>query len=517
MINGTGVLKAYAKIRNATLAAQNPAEVQRKQLFWLLNKASKTQFGKEYNFPTIRSVEEFQKRVPLRTYDDFWNQYWKSAFPVLNNITWPGTIPYYCWTSGTTTGTRKYIPYSRDMTASYNRAGADLLVHHVTNRPKSQIFGGKNFMLGGSTHLHKEAEGVFTAEVSGVTAKELPWWARLYFYPPRSITDIADWTTRMKKIAEGVQHEDVRLMGGMPSWTLIFLEQFKNQGGVSEGIFSRLFPNIEMFVHGGVKFEPYIKQYQSLLAGTNAELREVYPASEAFIAVADRGFGDGLRIVLDSHVFYEFVPVDELKADNPTRHWIGNVVEGVNYAIVLNSPSGMWGYVLGDTVRFVDTKTPRILITGRTSYSMSAFGEHLILEEVEKGVLAGIEKENLTLTEYCLGAKVSEHGGASDLGHHVYLIECASVPGDLDISNRIADAIDKKLLTLNDDYADHRAPGCGLMPPKVYLLKPGSFAAWMASRGKLGDQFKVPKIMSDTQFFNGAFEYFHTQKLFVAE
>lgn len=508
MIDGTPALALYAKFRNAKLKFCDPKKVQTAQLFWLLNKAKSTRFGKEYGFETIKSVEEFQKRVPLRNYDDFWNHYWKDSFPVLNNITWPGTIPFFCWTSGTTTGTRKYIPYSNDMTASYNRAGTDLLVHHITNRPDSRIFGGKSFMLGGSTNLHKEAEGVFTAEVSGITAKRLPWWAELYFYPPKELSDIPNWNIRMRKIAEGARSQDIRLMGGMPSWTLIFLEQYADLGGVKEGIFSKIFPNLEMFVHGGVKFEPYLKQYQSLLAGTRAELREVYPASEAFIAVADRGFGEGLRIVLDSHVFYEFVPVDELGNENPTRHWIGNVEEDVNYAIVLNSPSGMWGYVLGDTVRFIDTKTPRILITGRTSYSMSAFGEHLILEEVEKGVLEGLNQENLTLTEYCLGAFISPDGGAANLGHHRYLIECTTEPSDPGIKKRIAEAIDRKLLSLNDDYADHRAPGCGVLEPEVFLLKHGSFAAWMESRGRLGDQFKVPKIMSDPEFFKSAFEYF---------
>jgi hypothetical protein len=510
MLNATPLLRIYAAYRNAQLSFQNPATTQERQLRWLIAQARDTKFGRDHQFSSINTIAQFQERVRLRKYEDFWNEYWKESFPTLINNTWPGQIRYFCWTSGTTTGKRKYIPYSDAMARSYNKAGTDLLVHHVTNRPDSKIFGGKSFMLGGTTHMTEEAPGVHTCEISGVSATRLPAWARPFFFPPRDLSNISSWVERTEKIAEAARGQDVRLMGGMPSWTLIFLEKFRELGGVSEGILGRLFPNLEMFVHGGVKFDPYLKQYKSLLAGTHAELREVYPASEGFIAVADRGYGEGLRMVLDAGIFYEFVPVEELNSPSPTRHWIGNVQKDVNYAIVLNSCAGAWGYLIGDTVRFVDTKTPRILITGRTAYAMSAFGEHLILEEVERAVSESADALNITVNDYCMGARVAPNGSSQDLGNHIYLIELAQNDFTPELAKDLAQQIDKRLLDLNDDYADHRNPGCGLLAPEVRLLKPGTFAAWMASRGKLGDQHKVPRLMSDRTLFASACDFADT-------
>jgi hypothetical protein len=499
MMDFTFALRAFAKFRSAQLAAQQPARTQMRQLLWLLHQARSTKIGKEYHFSSIRSLEDYQKTVPLRRYEDFWKQYWEPVFPILNDVTWPGQIPFFSWTSGTTSGKRKYIPYSKEMGNSYNKVGTDLLVHHVNNRPLSRVLGGKSFMLGGTTKMEELAPGVRLGEISGISAVRLPTWAEPFFFPPNELSGIHNWIERTQKIAEASVHQDIRILGGMPSWLLIFLEKFKDRFPDDEGIIGKLYPNLEMFVHGGVKFDPYLKQYKRLLQGTHAELREVYPASEAFMAVGDRGYGEGLRLGLDAGIFYEFVPVEELDKPNPKRFWIGNVERDVNYAIVLTTCAGVWSYIIGDTVRFVDTETPRILVTGRTTYSMSAFGEHLIYEEVEKGVAAAADSVNASVVDYSMGVNVTAQAG--DLGSHLYVVEFNKNIDSPELLKCFKETLDAKLLELNDDYADHRAPGCGLNAPVVRAVRSGTFAEWMASRGKLGDQHKVPRIMNDRELF----------------
>jgi hypothetical protein len=482
----TWVLKTAARFRKAALLAQDPKATQEAQLRWLLSKAKDTEFGREHGFSSISSVSEYQSRVPLRTYEDFWNNYWKDSFPRVVNKTWPGLVPGFSWTSGTTSGKRKYVPYTVDLSKSYNKAGRDLLFFHVLNRPQSKVFGGKAFMLGGTTKLTEESEGVYIGEVSGFSAQNLPWWAKPFFFPPKELSDIPDWIKRADAIAEAIKGQDIRIIGGMPSWLLIFLERFS---GAQEGLIHRLFPNLELFVHGGVNFDPYKKQYERLLKGSKAEFREIYPASEAFIAVADRGYGEGLRVCLDANVFYEFVPVQELSSSNPKRFWIYNVETDVNYAIVLSTPGGVWSYILGDTVRFIDKQ--RVLITGRTSYALSAFGEHLINEELEKGVSSAADSIGRSVSDFTVVAQVSANPGA--LGYHRYYVE---LDGETQEFEKFRDTLDKTLKDLNDDYLDHRAENCGVFEPEVVFLKRHTFLEWMKSRGKLGDQHKVARVLS---------------------
>lgn len=482
----TWVLKGFAKLREAQLKHQNPSATQEAQLRWLLSKGEGTEFGREYKFSSIKSVSDYQSRVPLRAYEDFWNSYWKDSFPRVINKTWPGLIPGYSWTSGTTSGKRKYIPYTEDLSKSYNKAGRDLLLFHVLNRPHSKVFGGKSFMLGGTTTLTKESEGVYIGEVSGFSARNLPWWAKPFFFPPKELSDIQDWIKRADAISQAIKGQDIRIIGGMPSWLLIFLERFS---GEQEGLIHRLFPNLELFVHGGVKFDPYKKQYEKLLTGSKAEFREIYPASEAFMAVADRGYGEGLRLCLDANIFYEFVPVEDLGSDNPKRFWIENIETDVNYAIVLTTCGGVWSYILGDTVRFIDKE--RILITGRTSYALSAFGEHLINEELEKGISTAADSINRNVTDFTVAPEVAANPGA--LGFHRYYVELDSETTE---HEKFRDILDKTLKDLNDDYLDHRAENCGVFEPEVIFLKKHAFLEWMKSRGKLGDQHKVARVLS---------------------
>ena len=403
MIDLSSCLKLYAGYRGIKLKRKECARIQEEQLLRLLCKAKDTKFGQRYDFASIRSVDEYQRRVPLRHYENFWDEFWKPEFPRLENCTWPGLIKYFAVSSGTTSGSTKYIPYSAEMDRSNHKAGLDLLVHHINNFPRSRLFGGKTFVLGGSTDVVKEAEGVFSGDLTGLVAVTLPWWARPFYFPSGKMALIKDWETKIDVMARAALQTDIRALSGVPAWMLILSKKLSELVPESEGNFSKAFPNFEMLVHGGVNFAPYYRQFLSLIDPHKVDLREVYPASEGFIALADRGYNEGLRLLMDHGLFFEFVPVDELDSLEPMRHWCGLLEKDVNYAVVLSTCAGLWAYVLGDTVKFIETNPPRLLVTGRTSYSLSAFGEHLIAEEIEDAISAASTTIGEPVTDYSVG------------------------------------------------------------------------------------------------------------------
>ena len=508
MLNATPALKLYAAIRGNTLRGLDPRAAQERQLRRLIARAHETRFGRDHGFGSVSSVADYQKAVPIRSYEDFWNEYLKVAFPRVENVIWPGLIPFYAVSSGTSTGSTKYLPLTREMLASNTQAGLDLLVYHLQNFRGSSIFGGKNFFLGGTTELVEEAPGIFSGDLSGITAKRLPLWVRPWYFPPQELALLKNWEEKIEIFARECPLEKIRMLSGVPSWLLIFFEHLKK---IYPGKGSRIvdfFPKLEALVHGGVNFAPYKRQFDALLEGSRAQLREVYPASEGFIATADRGPGEGMRMNLDNGIFYEFVPVEELESPAPTRHWIGNIETGVNYAILLTTCAGLWSYRIGDTVRFVDTDVPRLLVTGRTSYMMSAFGEHLIGEEIERAAAKAAEAIGASLSDYSVGALYPQH--EKDLGGHLFIVEFAEGIPSAEALGAFARVLEEGLC-LNDDYKAHRAEGFGLAAPEVRAVPHGTFAEWMKCRGKLGGQHKVPRIINDQELFRHLCDFVSAQ------
>jgi hypothetical protein len=299
----------------------------------------------------------------------------------------------------------------------------------------------------------------------------------------------------MDCISKASLNEDLRMISGMPTWMNIFFNKSILASKGSKHNLAELYPNLELLVHGGVNFSPYQIHYRDLLDGSEADLREVYPASEGFIAIADRSYGEGLRMNLDHGLFYEFVPVDELRSTKPTRHWIGNIEPDVNYAIALTTCAGLWSYLIGDTVRFIDTKVPRVLVTGRTSYFLNAFGEHLIGEEIESCLACAAEKIKSPVADFAVGPVFPS--SSSEPGFHLYVVEFFA---DLPHSQALQDFIeflDGCLCSKNLHYRAFRSAAHGISSPKIVVVPKDSFQAWMKRRGKLGDQNKVPRIVSD--------------------
>ena len=503
MHDATWLLRLYARQRLRRLAHMDPEQAQRRTLSSLIRKARRTQFGRDHGFSPDWSLDDFRSRVPLRDYDAFWEAYWREPFPRLTDCTWPGPVPWFAVSSGTTTGATKYIPVSREMRRSNVRAGAELMVHHVANRPESRLLAGRVFMLGGSTGLVRRAPGVSSGDLSGIAAAEMPGWARLRYFPPRDLEAIADWEEKIDRFAERSLDEEISAIAGTPSWLLIFFERLAGTAGSRSGRVADIWPRLEMLSHGGVAWAPYRDRFAALLEGSGAETREVYPASEGFFAIADRGDGEGLRLLLDTGIFYEFIPLDELDSAEPDCRWIGDAEPGVNYALAVTTCAGLWRYLVGDTVTLVERDPPRVLVTGRTSYMLSAFGEHVIGAEVERAVAEAARAIGATVTDFSAGSLFPEEAGQR--GGHLYIVEFGAEPGgsgpDAGRQARFAETLDAALCRLNDDYDAHRAGGYGLDAARVSLMPPGGFAAWMKSRGRLGGQNKVPRIVNDRELF----------------
>ncbi|MGC8642582.1 MAG: GH3 family domain-containing protein [Isosphaeraceae bacterium] len=465
------------------LASLDPIGTQEDMLRGLLRRARDTRFGRDHGFDRIRSVADFQSAVPLRTYESLWNDYLRDRYPVFDNVTWPGRIPYLALTSGTTQGATKYIPVSREMTASNRKAAQTMLAHHLTVRPASRLFHGRLFFLGGTANLEEPAPGVRQGDLSGIAAIELTEFLRPYTFPPLALALESDWDRKLTLLAEQSLHERITLVGGVPSWLLVLFERVLDLAGKST--IREVWPELEIVVHGGVKFDPYQNAFKQILGSDAIRLQETYPCSEGFIAFGDPASGL-LRLVVDHGLFYEFVPVGELDSPSPTRHWLGTAVPGVNYAIVVSTCAGMWAHVVGDTVRFESMAPPLLTFTGRTRYTLSAFGEHLISEEIEASMAAAAAGSAANVRDWHVGPVFE---GA--LGYHQYVVEFLEPPADPDLFRRL---LDGELTSRNADYQAHRAEGVGLPLPALVVAKPGAFDDWMRTRGRLGGQNKVPRM-----------------------
>ena len=474
---------AFARRRVRQVAEMNPVEVQSRLLLELIRKARATRFGRDHGFPAIRSVSEYQASVPVRTYEQLWDEYLKSRYPTFDDLTWPGRIPYFALTSGTTQGATKYIPVSHEMVDSNSKAGLTMIAHHLAHRPDSKLFLGKLFFLGGSTNLETPAPGVQQGDLSGIAAKEVSSALRPYTFPPLDLALETNWEKKLAALAERSARERITMVGGVPSWLLVLFSRLFEITGKST--IAEVWPNLELIVHGGVKFDPYRRSFLDILGNPKIRLQETYPCSEGFIAFGDPET-EHLRLICDHGLFYEFIPVDELDSPHPTRHWLGTAKTGINYAIVVSTCAGLWSHLIGDTVRFESLDPPLLTFTGRTKYTLSAFGEHLISEEVEAAMTSAAEATGASVRDWHVGPFFE---GA--LGHHRYLIEFDKAPDDLDVFRRELDA---DLSRRNADYQAHRAEGVGLPLPAILSTKPGGIAFWMRSKGKLGGQHKFPRM-----------------------
>lgn len=480
------VLTRYAHNRTVALDHMDVGKVQQNTLLRLIRYARNTKFGRDHDFARIYSVADYQARVPVREYEFFWNTYWKDQYPRLDDITWPGKIPYYALSSGTTSGATKYIPLTYEMVKSNKKTAFTTIALFKHAYPAVKLFTGKFFFLGGSTDLRKQVDGSMAGDLSGIAAREVQEFLRPYVFPPFSQTLITDWNEKVNRFAQMSATEPITAISGIPAWMQRLFDKLKQVTG--KKTVAEVWPELRLVIHGGTKFEPFRDLFIREIGSDQVKFCEVYPASEGFIATEDPRYGL-LRVIPDHNVFFEFVPVEELGKERPPRHTLANVEVGVQYAVVLTTCAGVWSYLLGDTVAFERKTPPLIRFTGRTKYFLSAFGEHLISEEVERAVAFACRETGVFQLDFHVGPVFS--ADPSKPGHHLYLVEFADVVPDL---KRFATAIDEELSRINEDYAPHRVGDLAMLMPEVRAVKRGGFDEWMKARGKYGGQNKVPRM-----------------------
>lgn len=478
--------------RVARLDRMDAGAVQDATLLRLVRTAADTRFGRDHDFASIRTVADYQSRVPVRDYDAFWAGYWKDAYPRLGGVTWPGFVPYYALSSGTTTGTTKYVPVTREMVKSNHRAALTTMALFRHAHPKAELFTGKFFFLGGSTDLRKQDDGSLAGDLSGIAAREVADFMRPYSFPSLDLSLLSDWEVKLRTLAERSVTEPITAISGVPAWVLALFDRVKQITG--KRTMAEVWPRLRLVVHGGTKFDPYRELFRREIGSDAVKYCEVYPCSEGYVAAEDPRY-HLLRLVPDHNIFFEFVPFGELGSDRPTRHTVATLETGVQYAVLLTTCAGLWSYLLGDTVSFESKAPPLLRFTGRTKYFLSAFGEHLIQEEVDKAVAHAAAACGADAVDHHVGPIFPTDPRRP--GHHLYLVEFrGSPPTDL---GRFVDELDAELCRLNEDYAAHRVGDLTMVRPEVRVVPLGGFAEWMRSRGKAGGQHKVPRMDNSGQ------------------
>lgn len=481
----------YARRRVAEIDRLDPERVQQRTLLRLVRRGAGTTFGREHRFDRIRSVEDYQSQIPLRDYEAFWETYWRRSFPHTAGVTWPEFIPYFGLSSGTTSGATKYLPLSRPLLRSNTKAALTTLSWFVAANPGTPLFNGRLFFLGGSTDLvplgtHPRHGRILGGDLSGVAAIEASAWMRPFTFPPVELALLKDWEQKMTRLAEHAATLPITMLSGVPSWMLVLFDRLRKVTGKDR--IADIWPTLRLVIHGGTKFDPYRDLFREQIGSEQVRYTEVYPASEAYIAALDPRY-ELLRLIVDHDIFYEFVPVEDLDSPRPRRHTIGQVELGVNYAVVLTNCAGLWSYVLGDTIAFERRTPPLLRFTGRTKYFLSAFGEHLISEEVERAVAEAARSLHCSVIDFHVGPLFPE--SAQQPGRHRFLVEFASQVPEL---QRFADEVDAVLCRLNEDYAAHRQGDLTMLRPEIVAVPRGGFTEWMRSKGKLGGQHKVPRM-----------------------
>jgi GH3 auxin-responsive promoter len=513
----------YARHRVGRVDGLAVGDVQAKTLHWLVRHAQNTRFGREHDFGRIRTVAEYQERVPLRDYEAFWQHFWEPAFPNLSGVTWPGPIPYLALSSGTTSGATKYIPVSPAMLASNRKAALTSLSWFRAAFPNKALFAGRMFFLGGSTDLKRvrgEGRGAggeglgergkdsivsadclplaphpsplflhpspLCGDLSGIAARELPTFLRPFSFPSLDVALMNDWEQKLDCLVKQSRYLPITLVSGVPSWLLALFERILQFTGRDKLI--DVWPELQVIVHGGTSFEPYRTLFRRVIGSEAVRYVETYPASEGFVAAEDPRH-QLLRLIPDHQIFFEFVPIEELGKERPTRHTVVDVVPGVQYAVVLTTCAGLWSYLVGDTVCFERRDPPLLRFTGRTRFGLSAFGEHLIGEEIERAVAQAAETIGAAVVDFHVGPVFPKTQGG--VGRHRYFVEFAQPPTDV---AAFARHLDEVLGKLNEDYAAHRAGDLTMLAPEIWPVQRGGFAQWLRARGKLGGQHKLPRV-----------------------
>ncbi len=477
------------RVHQIDLFRKYPLEVQNEWFHRLIQEGAETSFGKEHGFDAIQTIEQYKSRVPIRNYDEF-RPYIERLRNGEQGVLWPSRVKWFAKSSGTTSAQSKFIPVTVEaLEDCHYKGGKDLLAMFYANHPDARIYAGKHLVMGGSSKLHSDGDDCYTGDLSAIIIKNLPIWVELKRTPTREIALMDNWEEKIEKMALSTMDEDVVMLAGVPSWTLVLLKrivELKKANNILD-----VWPNLQLFMHGGVSFKPYRSQFEKMIPKEDMHYVETYNASEGFFGIQDRLNSDELLLMLDYGIFYEFMPMEEFGKPDPQTVQLEEVVLGKNYAIVITTNAGLWRYLVGDTVRFTSLSPFRIQVSGRTRLFINAFGEELIIENAEEAMARACEATGAVVSDFtaCPVFMTEKETGA-----HEWLIEFEQAPADLNV---FIDRLDAELMVVNTDYAAKRSFDLNLRRPIVKVLPSGTFYAWLRSKGKIGGQHKVPRLAND--------------------
>ena len=491
IVNSIATWFLKKRIHQIDLFLKYPIDVQEELLKGLINKAKHTEIGNQYDFNSIKTYTDFAERIPVTTYEDNESNY-ERARKGESNIFWPTPIKWFAKSSGTTNAKSKFLPVSNEsLEECHYAASKDLLCLYLNNNPDSELFLGKSLRLGGSKELYKENGTVF-GDLSAILIDNMPFWAEFSSTPSNEVSLMPDWETKMQAIVDETINENVTSLLGVPSWVLVLLNQVIETTG-KNNLFE-IWPNLEVYFHGGVSFDPYLEQYKKLLPKNNFLYYETYNASEGFFAIQDRNNSKELLLMLDYGIFYEFIPMDTYDSMEEIIIPLSEVQLDKNYAIVITTNAGLWRYKIGDTIRFTSINPYRIKVTGRTKHHINVFGEELIIENAEAALRKAAKLTHSEIIDYTAGPIFME---GKEKGAHEWIIEFKKHPYDIDTFNQLLDAF---LQEVNSDYEAKRYRNITLKFPKIHTARKDLFKDWLKQNDKLGGQHKIPRLSNSREF-----------------
>lgn len=469
-----------------------PVEIQSVTLLALLKKAALTEWGRNYDYSSIDTVEQFQSRVPVQDYDEL-IPYIERLRNGETDVLWPGKIKWFAKSSGTTSAKSKFIPITGEALKNcHYRASKDVMAIYINNNPETRILPGKALILGGSHKINRTGDHSLFGDLSAILIENTPAWFDLVRTPKKEIVLLEDFEKKLELLTKATVKENVTSLSGVPSWFLTLIKHVLAYTGKSN--LADVWPNLEVFFHGGISFNPYRELYSDLIRSERMHYMETYNASEGFFGIQDDLSSTDMLLMLDYGIFYEFIPADKAGGPSAPAYTIGEVEKGVNYAIVISTNGGLWRYMIGDTITFTSLHPYKFRITGRTRHFINAFGEEVIVDNAEKALDSACKATGAIITDYTAGPVFM---GASSKGSHEWLIEFEKEPADLKLFTEL---LDETLKSVNSDYEAKRFKDINLVMPVVRPVPKGSFTEWLKSKNKLGGQNKVPRLSNTREY-----------------
>ncbi|KPK85961.1 MAG: hypothetical protein AMS27_06185 [Bacteroides sp. SM23_62_1] len=480
------------RLHQIDLFMKYPFDVQKETLMKLITRASDTEYGEKLGFSEINSIEDFQKQVPVRSYDEI-KEYILRVMEGEQNLLWPSEIKWFAKSSGTTADKSKFIPVSMEaLEECHFRGGKDIIAIYTQNHPNTKILTGKGLTLGGSHKISSYSNQSYYGDLSAILIENLPFWANFIRTPSQEVALLEEWEEKLDLITRETIRDNVTNIAGVPSWNLVLIHYILEYTGKNNLL--EIWPNLELFTHGGVSFSPYRDQFKRVIPSDSMNYMEVYNASEGFFALQNDPLQDDMLLMLDYGAFYEFIPLEDLESPAPRAYTIADVEKGINYALVITTNGGLWRYLIGDTVIFTSVFPHKIKISGRTKHFINAFGEEIIIDNAEKALKIACEKTNSTINDYTAAPVYMTE---KSKGYHEWLIEFENEPENLEYFTRI---LDNALCNINSDYEAKRYKNITLEMPAVRQLEKGTFYKWLAGKGKLGGQNKVPRLSNNRKY-----------------